>query len=419
AIEILDSLPPNRERSMAYRSQATLRLANADYAEAIQWGEQAISLAEPNQDLPVLAMAHITVGTAWLFLEEARGQSYLEERLKIELKNGNPEYIVNLYAYFGATCAELYRFQAAEHYLLEGIEFIADRGLDIFVRFMKAWLTLTYIHLGRWDDAVELANRLQQNLPGSAIRRIPMLVALGRLRARRGDPGAEDALANALVQATKSATLQHLGPVHTARAEAAWLVGDLSRALEEARAAYPLAVEKKHPWLAGELAFWQWKSGRKVEIQPWLARPFALQMAGDWRAAAEEWQGLGCPYEQARALADGDTRAQAAALNIFEQLGAQPHAVLLRQALRASGSVGIARKPHASTRGNPFGITNRQFEILNLLIADLSNAEIASRLHISPKTVDHHVSAILERLGVHTREQAATRAMNHPNIKKK
>jgi DNA-binding CsgD family transcriptional regulator len=207
--------------------------------------------------------------------------------------------------------------------------------------------------------------------------------------------------------------------VYAARAEAAWLAGDRQRALEEARAVYNLALSKKHPWFAGELAFWHWKTGEVVEIQPWMARPFALQIAGDWRAAAAEWERLACPYEQARALADGDMQAQIAALHIFEQLGAQPDADLLRDQLRAAGAARISRQPHPSTRQNPFSITNRQLEILNLLIAGRSNAEIAARLHISPKTVDHHVSAILGKLGVHSREQAAAQAQKHPHFLKK
>ena len=419
AISLLETLPPSVELAMAYRAQATLCLANGDYPEAIYWGEKAIAQAEKFQDLFVLAMAHIIVGSAWLFLDYEKGRKYLEARLVLEHEIGNAVHIANLYAYLGAACGELYQFILAESYLSEGIDYVTDSGLDIFVRFMKAWQALTLIHLGRWNEAAEITTQLLESPIGSAIRRVPMLVALGRLRARRGDPGAADALKDALQLATNTATLQHLGLVCAARSEAAWLAGDRQRTLKESRAVYDLAISKKHPWFAGELAFWRWKSGEKVEIHPWMAKPFALQIAGDWQAAANEWARLACPYEQARALADGDTQAQIAGLHIFEQLGALPNADLLRKKLRAAGAVGISRRPHPSTRKNPFGITNRQYDILNLLIEDLSNAEIAARLHISPKTVDHHVSAILSRLGVHTREQAAAKAHNHPNFQKK
>jgi DNA-binding CsgD family transcriptional regulator/tetratricopeptide (TPR) repeat protein len=418
AIDILEALPSSRELSMAYRAQATLRLANGDYTEAIRWGEKAIAQAEDFQDLYVSGMAHIMVGSAWLFLDYEQGRAYLEQRLKVERGIGNPTCIANLYAYLGAFSEELYQFLQAERNLLEGIEYIADRGLDIFVRLMQAWLSLALHHFGRWNEAAELANQLLQSPAGSAIRRIPMLAALGRLRARRGDPGVDDALNEALQLATISATLQHLGPVYAARAEAAWLAGNRQRAVQDAYAVYELALDKKHPWIAGELAYWLWKAGEAVEILPWMAKPFALQIAGDWRAAADAWGCLACPYEQARAMADGNVQAQIAALHIFEQLGARPDADLLRDELKGAGAVGIPRRPRPSTRENPYGITNRQTDILNLLIANLSNNEIAARLHISPKTVDHHVSAILSKMGVHTREQAAAQAQKHPHFKK-
>ena len=58
-------------------------------------------------------------------------------------------------------------------------------------------------------------------------------------------------------------------------------------------------------------------------------------------------------------------------------------------------------------------------EILGLLIEGLSNAEISARLHISPKTVDHHVSAILEKMDIHSREEAALLARAHPHFSEK
>jgi DNA-binding CsgD family transcriptional regulator len=138
-----------------------------------------------------------------------------------------------------------------------------------------------------------------------------------------------------------------------------------------------------------------------------------LQIAGEWRAAAEEWARLGCPYEQARALADGDAGAQIAALEIFDRLGAAPAAEALRQKMRTAGAQ-VPRGPRSATRENPFGLTARQMEVLHLLREGLSNAEIAARLHISPKTVDHHVTAVLAKLDVHSREDAAALARQSP-----
>ena len=154
-------------------------------------------------------------------------------------------------------------------------------------------------------------------------------------------------------------------------------------------------------------------------LPEWAAAPFALQIAGDWRGAAAAWEALGCPYEQARALADGDTAAQLAALTIFEQLEARPMAEHVRQKLRSAGVETIPRGPRTTTKENPFQLTNRQMQILSLLTEELTNAEIAARLHISPKTVDHHVSAVLGKLNVSSREEAAVLARQSPELRPK
>jgi DNA-binding CsgD family transcriptional regulator len=277
---------------------------------------------------------------------------------------------------------------------------------------MVAWLALTHLHLGHWGEVISTIHELLQRADLSTITRIVNLVTLGRLHARRGDPGATT-LDEALNLAMQTETLQRLAPVRAARAEAAWLAGDRERTLAEARAVYELAASKQHPWLAGELAFWRWCAGDEMKIYPWMAKPFALHIAGNWEAAAAEWKRLGCPYEQARALADGDAAAQVAALAIFDQLDARPAADNLRQQMRSAGISSIPRGPRPITRENPFGLTSRQLEILNLLGENLTNPEIAARLNISPKTVDHHVSAVLAKLDVHSRGEAAK--LTHPS----
>jgi len=148
--------------------------------------------------------------------------------------------------------------------------------------------------------------------------------------------------------------------------------------------------------------------------EPWLAEPYRLEMAGEWRAAAAAWERRRCPYEAARALAEGDAAAQLEALRRFEALGAGPAAAALRRRLRGAGVASVPRGPRPATRDNPFGLTNRQIDILRLLAEGLTNAQIAARLHLSPKTVDHHVSAVLAKLDVATREAAAERAAALP-----
>jgi DNA-binding CsgD family transcriptional regulator len=153
------------------------------------------------------------------------------------------------------------------------------------------------------------------------------------------------------------------------------------------------------------------RAGGVLEAHLTIARPYELQLSGNWQAAAEAWRQIGCPYEEAMALSDGDESGQRAALEILERLGAGPAAEKLRQGLRATGARGIPRGPRPSTKGNPAGLTGRQMEVLSLLADGLSNPEIADRLFVSDRTIDHHVSAILAKLDARTRAEAVSLAL--------
>ena len=70
-------------------------------------------------------------------------------------------------------------------------------------------------------------------------------------------------------------------------------------------------------------------------------------------------------------------------------------------------------RPEPATRANPAVLTDRQMEILQLLADGQTNAEIAAQLVVSVRTVDHHVSAVLQKLGVTSRREAAEIALTY------
>jgi ATP/maltotriose-dependent transcriptional regulator MalT len=295
----------------------------------------------------------------------------------------------------------MYELERAERYLRESIAFAEEHDTDS--AYQQAWLALVHVYRGQWDEGVDLARSVLAGC-SEAITRISCLIALGRVRARRGDPGAAEALDEALELARPGGHLQRLGHVHVARVEAAWLAADPGAALAEARPTYELAVEKRHLWFAGELAYWQWKAGRLDEVPGWIAEPYRLQLGSRAREAAQAWDARGCPYEAARARAEsGATEDLQAALEVLEGLGARPAQQECARALRALG----VRGPRPTTRANPAGLTARELEVLGLLVEGLRNAEIAERLVITEKTAGHHVSAILAKLGVRSRYDAA------------
>jgi DNA-binding CsgD family transcriptional regulator len=238
------------------------------------------------------------------------------------------------------------------------------------------------------------------------------LATLGLLSARRGDADATALLAEAHAMATPTFELDRITQVAAARAEAAWLSGDHKTVQQVTGAALRLALDRREPWSVGELACWRWRAGLPGDPLPATAEPYARQISGDWQRAAELWQAIGCPYETALALADADDQhALRHALDELHRLGAAPAAAIVARRLRQRGARGLPRGPRKTTRENPANLTARELEVLELVAQGLGNAEIASRLYLSEKTVAHHVSAILRKLDVRTRGQAGAQAL--------
>jgi len=407
AIELLEALAeaPASALATAYGTEAALRMLDRDCEHSVEWSRKAIAEARRCEDPPRLAGALSTLGTALLFVDYEAGCRQMEEVL--QLAHGTepmPTIAATALMNLGSASGELLRYDEATRWLRRAVAHAAEHELDSAHHYATAWLALCALHQGRWDEAAELAGELLPRVSG--ITRLMTLLALGRLRLRRGDPGVETALDEALALAGSAGTLQRIAPVRAARAEAAFARGDLAACAAEALSALPLAERHGHGPFIGELAFWAWRAGALDTAPAGAAAPFALQIERRWREAAEAWQRLACPYEQARALADGDEAAQRSALALFEQLGATPAAAVLRQRLRDAGARGLPRGARASTRDQPFGLTLRELEVLCLLCRGLRNAEIAVHLSRSVRTIDHHLAAIFGKLGVDNRAAA-------------
>ena len=201
--------------------------------------------------------------------------------------------------------------------------------------------------------------------------------------------------------------LQWVRPAACLRAEAAWLGDDPAGVDEATRNAYETALERGHEWDVGELAIWRWRAGLADEAPPRCAEPYALSIAGDAQAAARAWERTGAPYERALALCDAaDPQPALAGLELLDELGAAAPARVVRRRLSALGVRGVPQGPRSFTRAHPAGLSARQAEVLGLVAAGATNAEMAKTLFLTPKTVEHHVTAILRKLRVPDRAAA-------------
>jgi DNA-binding CsgD family transcriptional regulator/tetratricopeptide (TPR) repeat protein len=411
SIAVLESAGPGPQLAWALSHASQIAMLAARRPEAIAWGTRAIELAERLGEREVLCHALNNVGTARFDLDEGpEGTRELERSLALAFELDSEVHVARAYANLASVSVSTRRLGAAEDTLRAGLAYCDDHDLDLWRVYMDGFLAMCEFWRGDYDGALGRAEALLAH-PVPPIARIQPMLIVGRIRVRRGEPGASALLDEAWALASGSGELQRIGPVAAARAEAAWLAGDPAAAAQAAGDAWQLATDRDDRWTLGELGFWLWRAGALPACPGGAAEPYALQIGGDARAAAACWRTIGAPYETAEALSDlDDEDALRDAHRMFEHLGAIPMADRVARRLRARGARDVGRRPRASTRGNPAGLTARELEVLRLVAKGLRNAEIADRLFVSAKTVDHHVSSLLGKMGARSRAEAAGRA---------
>jgi DNA-binding CsgD family transcriptional regulator/tetratricopeptide (TPR) repeat protein len=418
AVLTLESLPPSPALARAYSTCAGLDMESHELESGISWALRAIALAESCAENEILCDALGTLGTTRLIAGDPSGWADLERGLRLALDRDLQEQVASAYTDLSAMTVSCRQYDKASHWLSEGLAYCEKRDLLGLQRYMLAYRARKNFEQGDWHAASEDVEAVLRDPLATPITRIPALRTLGHIRIRRGDPQAESALEEAWTLGGATQELQRVGTLAAIRAEAAWLAGDREGVLKAASPAYELVCQRRDPRMKGELASWLWRVGA-LHVQPdEIADPYAQEISGDWRTAANSWKQLGCPYEYAGLLAlHGAETEQREALEILERLGATPAAQSLRKRMRTEGVRAVPRGSRTSTRSNRLGLTRREAEILTLVSQGMRNSAIAKRLFVSTRTVDRHVSAILSKLGVQSRGEAVALASKGPTLR--
>jgi DNA-binding CsgD family transcriptional regulator/tetratricopeptide (TPR) repeat protein len=394
--------------TLSNQSQLLMLANRAD--EAIALGERAIALAREAGDDVTTAHALNNVGTAYCLAGNPAGYPMLDEALRITLAAGDTEEACRAYANVVWTLLDFFQLAEAEQYLRSGLKLAEEAEFFGFLAYLRTEQARLALARGQWSEATRYAGLAIELVTGShRPSQMAALTVRSVAAVRRGQPEAPGLLDQAWELAARSTEIQRTGPVAAARAEHAWLRGDQSAVRELTRPVYQESARLHSAALEAELGFWLTTSGEPVPVAG--EHPYALLASGRWREAAAVWQAAGAPYEQALALTHSpETPDLLAALAIADELSARPLASWIRGQLRALGVTRIPRGPSEHTRASPAGLTARQTEVLRLLVLGRTNAEIAGELVLSVRTVDTHVAALLAKLGVRDRRDAATRA---------
>ncbi len=411
AVGVLERLPPSRELARAFAELASRRAGAAAAEEAIAWGRRALELAEQLGDTETAVHALATIGACEAPEDGLQTLSLSVERA--ELLGSSEQVGRGMLLRAGVAVGDRRQAEAAQS-VDAGLAFCGDRGLELFRLYLLASRARLELDQGRWSDAAASATAVVRTPRTSTTPRILALVVLGLVRARRGDPEWLTALDEAWALAEPTGELPRFGPVAAAKAESAWLAGD-PRGVDEATVGsgtLELARTRGWSWLVGELSDWRRRAGLESAGWEGAAEPYALQLAGEFVAAAEQWRELGFLYESALAvLSCDDEELLRGALADLQLLGARPAAAFALSRLRKLGARQLPRGPRPATRSNAAGLSPRQLEVLTLVADGLRNREIAERLVLSERTVEHHVAAILRGLGVRTRTEATADAV--------
>lgn len=412
AVAALEGAEPSRELAMAYSRVSQLCMDAEDVEGAIKWGTQALDVAGNLGETEIFIHALNSIGTARFMTGEAEGREQLERSLALAKDAGLDEHVARAMMHLVWVARRHRAYALAREYLEPALAFTSDRGLELSRGYLLSYQAQMALDQGRWQEALDTAGLVLREPRRSRIPRILALTTVARVRARRGDPDVWPLLDEALSLVGRGDELQASEPVAVARAEVAWLDGDRDGADRATAATLALAKVRGSRWVVSELAVWRRRAGIIEQLRASeTAGPYALEVAGNWSAAARQWQMLGCGYEAALALGDADDEGSLRhALEELLALGARPAAAMVGRGLRERGVRGLPRGPRPKTRANPAGLTARELEVLALIAEGLRNSEIAQHLVVSQKTVNHHVSAVLRKLDVRTRGAAAAEA---------
>ena len=320
------------------------------------------------------------------------------------------EHAASGYVNLASNALRMRDYVLAKKTLGEGIQYCDERDLDMGTAYLALFESRVSLEMGRWDDSFCIADGLIKKEDQPAVIKIGALVVLATIKMRRGEGDIVSLLEEAKYKAVYTFETQRIIQALVAILEYEWITGTHIIEEKELDAAMDLVKKKDKFFDCSEFAFWLLKvRGRYLRLNK-IYEGYQCGNRADAVKAAALWEKLGCKYKQALLLFEGNDSDKRKAIVIVQKLGAGAIFEKMKQQMRASGIKSVPRGIRKVTRSNIAFLTGRELHVLPLLKEGLRNREIAERLFISPKTVDHHISSILFKLDVRSRITAVLKA---------
>lgn len=405
AVEILEPLGDSHELGCAYSAFAQLSNVAGDLTTARAWADRALEVGTRVGSEEVRVHALVTLASCDIAADPTDIAPLREARALADAARDWHE-AARATGNLGHILLGWGLPREAAPYVDDAVAHAAEhevRNMQSYAEVTRAWLRL---RAGEWAEAEQVATA--EAAHGRSVSSLLARTVLAELALRRGDPDVDERLRRLEAEAERAGDLQRIVPVLELMTERALLEGSrpprdrlrdvIAGSPDEGRwvmRLYAIAA------LAGVEA--------PTEGLP-ESSPYTLVARREWRAAADAFGANGWEYDRALMLVRvGSPEALREALEIARRLGAEPLARHATQRLRELGAR-VPRGPYGAARENRAGLTARQLEVLQLVVGGRTNAEIADELVVSLRTAEHHVAAVLAKLGASSRREAARRA---------
>ncbi|MBC7936701.1 MAG: AAA family ATPase [Rhizobacter sp.] len=419
AIEVLGSQPSSSSKAMAFSNMSQLKMLADQSSECISWGRKAIAIAEELGDEEILCHALNNVGSMQMKIRAStqEGMTLLRQSLDIGLKNSFHDHVGRAYSNITGINCMLKNYSLAAKMLDEGTLYCEERDLDTYTFYLLSWRARLFLETGSWKEACRIAESLLKYENQSNAVKIAALSVLAKIKMRSGAPEMLPLFDEAKIMAFETVEIQRIIPVLTGLLEYEWITGKTLIETKDIDFTVSMINGPDSIMYNDEFVFWLYKS-RKISIfGNKIYEGFDLGNINKAQKAALLWNKTGNPYMEALALYEGDDDNKRKAINIVHRLGAITVYEKMKRDMRASGIKNIPRGIRKTTQSNTALLTARELDVLVLLKEGLQNKEIAARLFIAAKTVDHHITSILFKLDVNSRNKAVAAAVQLAIIK--
>ena len=405
AVEILEPLGDTEELGCAYSGFAQLSMVAGELSKGREWAHRALGVGTRVGSEQVRVHALVTLASCDVAADPTNTETIRAARASADAAQDWHEG-VRATGNLGHILLGWGLPREAAPYIDDAVAHAAEhevRNMQSYAEVTRAWLRLRE---GEWDEAERVATVEAED--GRSVSTLLARTVLAELALRRGDPDVDERLRGLDADAERAGDLQRVVPVLELLTERALLNGSrppadrirrvIARSPDEGRSVlrlYATAVLAGVDVPADGLA---------------ESSPYTRVVRRDWAAAADAFGAAGWEYDRAFMLVRvGSAEALREALEIARLLGAEPLARLATRRLRELGAR-VPRGPYGAARENRAGLTARQLEVLQLVVDGRTNAEIAEELVVSLRTAEHHVAAVLAKLGAPSRREVARRA---------